>query len=119
MKSAVSIGIADAKGEETRFQGKKRLFHWELLFFQRGKAGPFCSERLWARREGQVASTTPSSASAKATPCTAVRPSPSTATPTTAALTGSSTVNTPACEAGTLRKPVIQSHTVQMLAASA
>ncbi|MDM0105822.1 hypothetical protein QTH97_12825 [Variovorax sp. J22R24] len=41
MKSSVSIGIADAKGEETRFQGKKRFFHWELLFFQRGEEARF------------------------------------------------------------------------------
>jgi hypothetical protein len=38
MKSSVSIGIADAKGEETRFQGKNGFFHWELLFFQRREA---------------------------------------------------------------------------------
>jgi hypothetical protein len=41
MKNSVSIGISDAKGEETRFQGKKSFFHWELLFFQRGEEGDF------------------------------------------------------------------------------
>jgi hypothetical protein len=35
MKNRLSTGKADAKGEETRFQGKRVLFHWELLFFQR------------------------------------------------------------------------------------
>jgi hypothetical protein len=38
MKTKVSTGITDAKGEKTRFQGKRAFFHWELLFFQREKA---------------------------------------------------------------------------------
>ena len=39
-------------------------------------------------------------------------------TPTAAALMGSSTANTPASLAGMVLRPVIQSHTVQTLAAS-
>jgi len=45
--------------------------------------------------------------------------SPKNTTPTAAAVTGKNTVNTPALEAGTCFKPVIQSHTVTMLAATA
>jgi hypothetical protein len=33
MKSCVSTGKADAKGEETRFQAETGLFHWGMLFF--------------------------------------------------------------------------------------
>ncbi len=39
--------------------------------------------------------------------------------PTAAAPTGSQTVNTPACAAGTRRRPCIHSQTATMLAASA
>ena len=42
--------------------------------------------------------------------------SPRNITPTAAALIGRSTVNTPAEEAGTCFRPVIQSQTVSMLA---
>ena len=49
-----------------------------------------------------MAISTPASAMAKAASCSPPRRSPSTTTPTSAALTGSSTVNTPACAAGTL-----------------
>ena len=45
--------------------------------------------------------------------------SPSKPTPTAAAVIGSSTVNTPACGAGTWVSPCIHSHTVATLAASA
>ena len=75
--------------------------------------------RLAVRRAGQVASTSPARASAKAAACPPPKGSPSTSTPTAAALTGSITVNTPAAAAGTWRRPVIHSHTVTMLAASA
>jgi hypothetical protein len=51
--------------------------------------------------------------------CIAPKLSPRNSTPTSAALTGSSTVNTPACGAGTCCRPCIHSHTVTMLAAIA
>ena len=66
---------------------------------------------------GQVASTTPANARPNAAPCAALIRSPRNSTPTAAALTGSSTVNTPADAAGTCFRPVIQSQTVTMLAA--
>ena len=68
-------------------------------------------------RSGQVASSSPASDSAKATRCMAPKASPRNSTPTSAALIGSITVNTPACGAGTWRRPCIHSHTVTMLAA--
>jgi hypothetical protein len=46
MRVCLFTGIADAKGEETRFQGKKGFFHWELLFFQREEAQRFPLEAL-------------------------------------------------------------------------
>ena len=70
-----------------------------------------------APHPGQVASTTPSIASANAPTCAALKRSPRKNTPMAAALTGSSTVNTPADYAGTCFSPVIQSQTVTMLAA--
>jgi hypothetical protein len=45
--------------------------------------------------------------------------SPRASMPTTAALMGSSTVKMPARDAGTARRPVIHSHTVQTQAAKA
>ncbi|MNW15839.1 hypothetical protein D3C71_2144780 [compost metagenome] len=72
-----------------------------------------------AAREGRVASTTLARAMAKAISCSVVSDSPSATTPTTAALTGSMTLNTPPWAAGTALRPVIQSHTVHMQAASA
>ncbi len=66
-----------------------------------------------------MASTTLARAMPKATSCMAVKRSPSTATPTSAALMGSSTVNTPPCAAGTAFSPVIHSHTVHTQAARA
>ena len=59
------------------------------------------------------------SADANATTCTSPSGSPSTSTPTSAADTGSIAVNTPARAAGTTFSPVIHSHTVHTLAASA
>ena len=61
----------------------------------------------------------PDSAIAKATPCSGLNDSPSTPTPTSAALTGNSTANTPARGALTWVRPLIHSHTVTTLAASA
>jgi hypothetical protein len=46
MRVCLFTGTADAKGEETRFQGKKGFFHWELLFFQREEAQRFPLEAL-------------------------------------------------------------------------
>jgi hypothetical protein len=34
MRARLCIGTADAKGEKTGFQGKKKFFHWRLLFFR-------------------------------------------------------------------------------------
>ena len=66
---------------------------------------------------GSVASTRPNRAIPNATTCNGVRRSPMNSTPMAAALIGSITVNTPACEAGTVLSPVIHSHTVHTLAA--
>src|SRR6185369_4668206 len=71
------------------------------------------------RRGRHVASSTPASARPNATACPAVNRSPRNATPTAAALIGSITVKTPADAALTCLSPVIQSHTVTTLAASA
>ena len=70
-------------------------------------------------RDGSVASTTPRSATPKASNCTGPSVSPSTSTPVSAVKMGSITLYTPACAAGTTRRPVIHSHTVPMLAAMA
>ena len=70
-------------------------------------------------RGGRVASSTLAKAMPKARVWMPVSVSPSTHTPTSAALTGSITVNTPPCAAGMDFSPVIHSHTVHTLAASA
>ncbi len=71
------------------------------------------------RLSGQVASSRPASANPNAATCARPKASPSASTPTSAALTGSITVNTPARDEGTCLRPIIHSHTVTMLAATA
>ena len=68
---------------------------------------------------GHVASTTPAMAQVNATAWAKVKTSPKKATPTSADVMGKNTVNMPAFAAGTVLSPVIHSHTVHMLAASA
>ena len=70
-------------------------------------------------RNGKVASRTLASAMPNASNCRPENDSPSTSTPTRAALMGNSTVNMPPCAAGTAFRPVIQSQTVHIQAASA
>ena len=67
--------------------------------------------------ERRLIRTTPASASPKAPAWARLTCSLSTTTPTSAALTGNNTVNTPADEAGTCFSPVIHSQTVATLAA--
>lgn len=68
---------------------------------------------------GKVASSMLARAMAKASSCIFVSVSPKNRTPTSAALTGSMTENTPPCAAGTALSPVIHSHTVHVQAANA
>jgi phage-related protein len=116
------VGRAEKQIQATRKNAERKIADVEKTTDQKLTRARRTIETKATRVEksatGQVASSKPASASAKATHVHGAEGLAQHSTPTSAALTGSSTVNTPARRRH-LAQPCIHSHTVTMLAASA